>query len=198
MHDGHDRLYGGQIAPAAAGRSGAVSGDVMEKLDLIDRKILVELMRDATQPVAADRRARRPVADPVLEAHPAARGARASSTGRVAIVDPARIGLGLTVFVGIEAPDHGTRWREAFAATVRDIPEIIEVFRMAGDLDYLLRAAVPDMARLRRALPPPDRGDPDQERHLPLRHGADQGDDRLSPRHPDPLTKPLEPGPAGA
>ena len=80
--------------------------------------------------------------------------------GRVAIVDPARIGLGLTVFVGIEAPDHGTDWREAFAAAVRDIPEIVEVFRMAGDLDYLLRAVVPDMAafdalyrRLTEAIP---------------------------------------------
>jgi Lrp/AsnC family transcriptional regulator, cysteine-sensing transcriptional activator len=131
----------------------------MEKLDLIDRKILAELMRDATQPVLriAERvglsqtpcwkRIQRLEAAGIVE-------------GRVAIVDPARIGLGLTVFVGIEAPDHGTGWREAFAAAVRDIPEIVEVFRMAGDLDYLLRAVVPDMAafdalyqRLTEAIP---------------------------------------------
>ena len=131
----------------------------MEKLDLIDRKILAELMRDATQPVLriAERvglsqtpcwkRIQRLEAAGIVE-------------GRVAIVDPARIGLGLTVFVGIEAPDHGTDWREAFAAAVRDIPEIVEVFRMAGDLDYLLRAVVPDMAafdalyrRLTEAIP---------------------------------------------
>jgi Lrp/AsnC family transcriptional regulator len=131
----------------------------MEKLDLIDRKILAELMRDATQPVLriAERvglsqtpcwkRIQRLEAAGIVE-------------GRVAIVDPARIGLGLTVFVGIEAPDHGAGWREAFAAAVRDIPEIVEVFRMAGDLDYLLRAVVPDMAafdalyqRLTEAIP---------------------------------------------
>ena len=181
--------------PPAAGRERRGQRGTMEKLDLIDRKILVELMRDATQPVLriAERvglsqtpcwkRIQRLEAAGIVE-------------GRVAIVDPARIGLGLTVFVGIEAPDHGTDWREAFAAAVRDIPEIVEVFRMAGDLDYLLRAVGPRHGGLRRALPPADRGDPDQERHLALRHGADQGDDGLSPRHPDPLTKPLEPDPA--
>jgi Lrp/AsnC family transcriptional regulator len=131
----------------------------MEKLDLIDRKILAELMRDATQPILqiAERvglsqtpcwkRIQRLEAAGIVE-------------GRVAIVDPARIGLGLTVFVGIEAPDHGTDRREAFAQAVRDIPEIVEVFRMAGDLDYLLRVVVPDMAafdglyrRLTEAIP---------------------------------------------
>lgn len=117
----------------------------MQKLDLIDRKILAELMRDATQPIMriAERvglsqtpcwkRIQRLEAAGILE-------------GRVAVVDPARIGLGLTVFVGIEAPDHGTDWREAFAAAVRGIPEIVEAFRMAGDLDFLLRVVVPDMA----------------------------------------------------
>jgi Lrp/AsnC family transcriptional regulator len=116
----------------------------MDKLDLIDRKIVAELMRDATQPILqiAERvglsqtpcwkRIQRLEASGVIE-------------GRVAVVDPARIGLGLTVFVGIEAPDHGADWREAFAAAVRDIPEIVEVFRMAGDLDYLLRVVVADM-----------------------------------------------------
>ena len=116
----------------------------MDKLDLIDRKILTELMRDATQPIAQ-------IAERVgLSQTPCwKRIQRLESagivTGRVAVIDPARIGLGLTVFVGIEAPDHSAGWREAFAATVRDIAEVIEVFRMAGDLDYMLRVAVPDM-----------------------------------------------------
>ena len=117
----------------------------MEKLDLIDRKILVELMRDATQPIGR-------IAEHVgLSQTPCwKRIQRLQSAGivegRVAIIDPARIGLGLTIFVGVEAPDHGADWRDAFAAVVRDIPAIVEVFRMAGDLDYLLRVVVADMA----------------------------------------------------
>jgi Lrp/AsnC family transcriptional regulator len=117
----------------------------MEKLDLIDRKILAELMRDATQPILQ-------IAERVgLSQTPCwKRIQRLESagivTGRVAVVDQQRIGLGLTVFVGIEAPDHSAEWRDGFAATVRGFGEVIEVFRMAGDLDYLLRVVVPDMA----------------------------------------------------
>jgi Lrp/AsnC family transcriptional regulator len=131
----------------------------MEKLDLIDRKILAELMRDATQPVLQ-------IAERVgLSQTPCwKRIQRLESagivTGRVAVIDQQRIGLGLTVFVGIEAPDHTAAWREAFAAAVQHFGEVIEVFRMAGDLDYLLRVVVPDMAaydgfyrRLTEAIP---------------------------------------------
>ena len=118
---------------------------VDRKLDLIDRKILTELMRDATQPIAQ-------IAERVgLSQTPCwKRIQRLESagivTGRVAVVDPKRIGLGLSDFVGIEAPDHRADWRDSFAEVVRGIAEIVEVFRMAGDLDYLLRVVVPDMA----------------------------------------------------
>jgi Lrp/AsnC family transcriptional regulator len=67
-------------------------------------------------------------------------------TGRLALGDPERLGFGLTVFVGIEAPDHSAEWREAFAKAAADLPPIMEVYRMAGELDYLLRVAVSDMA----------------------------------------------------
>ena len=114
-------------------------------LDLIDRKIVAELMRDATLPVAQ-------IADRVgLSQTPCwKRIQKLEATGvlvrRVALADPAQIGFGLTVFVGIEAPDHTAEWRDAFAAAVTVIPEVMEVWRMAGELDYLLRVAVPDMA----------------------------------------------------
>ncbi len=52
-------------------------------------------------------------------------------------------GLGLTVFVGIEAADHGAAWRDAFLAAVKKFPEIMEAYRMAGEMDYLLHVAVP-------------------------------------------------------
>jgi Lrp/AsnC family transcriptional regulator len=117
----------------------------MAPLDLIDRKIVAELMRDATLPVAQ-------IGDKVgLSQTPCwKRIQRLNETGiltaRVALADPARLGFGLTIFVGIEAPDHSVEWRQAFLRTIDALPEIMEAYRMAGEMDYLLRIAVPDMA----------------------------------------------------
>lgn len=117
----------------------------MVDLDLIDRKIVAELMRDATMPIAR-------IAEKAgLSQTPCWKRiqkleAMGVLTGRVALADPARLGFGLTVFVGIEAPDHSPDWRAAFARAVGSIPEIMEVYRMAGELDYLLRVSVSDMA----------------------------------------------------
>ena len=120
-------------------------GKAMEDLDLIDRKIVAELMRDATLPVAQ-------IADRVgLSQTPCWKRiqkleAAGVLTGRVALADPNKLGFGLTVFVGIEAPDHSAAWREAFAKATASLPQIMEVHRMAGEMDYLLRVAVPDMS----------------------------------------------------
>ena len=117
----------------------------MDELDLIDRKILAELMRDATLPVAQ-------IAEKVgLSQTPCWKRiqkleASGVVTRRVAMVDPKRIGFGLTVFVGIEAIDHSAEWRAAFAKATQAFSEIMEVYRMAGDMDYLLRVSVADMA----------------------------------------------------
>ena len=116
----------------------------MTQLDLIDRKILAELMRDATMPIAQ-------IADKAgLSQTPCWKRiqkleANGVLTGRVAMVDPDRLGFGLTVFVGIQAPDHTTEWRDAFARAAGAIPEIMEIYRMAGEMDYLLRVAISDM-----------------------------------------------------
>lgn len=117
----------------------------MDALDLIDRKIVAELMRDATLPIAQ-------IADKVgLSQTPCWKRvqkleAAGVITSRVAIVDPAAIGLGLTVFVEIEAADHTPEWRAAFAVVSADYAEIVEVHRMAGEVDYLLKVVVGDMA----------------------------------------------------
>lgn len=117
----------------------------MPDLDLIDRKIVAELMRDATLPIAQ-------IADKVgLSQTPCWKRiqkleAAGVLTGRVALADPAKLGFGTLVFVEIEAPDHSAQWREEFAAAVAQLPQIMEVHRMAGRMDYLLRVAVPDMA----------------------------------------------------
>jgi Lrp/AsnC family transcriptional regulator len=64
---------------------------------------------------------------------------------RVALVDPEKVGLGLTVFVSIEIVDHSGQGLQQFADVVLAMPEVMEFYRMAGDVDYLLRVVVPDM-----------------------------------------------------
>ena len=114
-------------------------------LDRIDRRILFELMRDATLPVAqlAERvgLSQTPCWKRVQKLE-----AAGILTRRVALVDPAAIGLALTVFVEIEAADHTPEWRAAFASVVADQAEVQEVHRMAGEIDYLLKVVVGSMA----------------------------------------------------
>lgn len=66
--------------------------------------------------------------------------------GRVALLDAAKLKVGLTVFIAIRTAHHEARWLEKFSAAVRDIPEIVGVYRTTGDIDYLLQAVVPDVA----------------------------------------------------
>lgn len=66
-------------------------------------------------------------------------------TRRVAVIDPDKVGLGVTVFVSIETGDHSDEWLKSFAATVRDMPEVMEFYRMAGDVDYMLRVVTTDI-----------------------------------------------------
>lgn len=114
-------------------------------LDLIDRKILSELMRDATIPVArlADRVGLSPTPCWKRVQKLQAEGV---ILGRVALVDPARVGFGVTAFVSIEAGDHSARWHDAFMVIISNLPQIMEAHRMAGDCDYMLRVLLPDMA----------------------------------------------------
>ena len=65
---------------------------------------------------------------------------------RVAILDPVKLGAGLTMFVMIRAPEHSQEWFENFSATVRSIPAITEFHRTSGDVDYLLKLQVADVA----------------------------------------------------
>ena len=65
---------------------------------------------------------------------------------RVALLSPEALGLGLTVFVSIEAGDHSPTWLQRFADAVTALPEVVEVHRMAGDVDYMLRVVTRDIA----------------------------------------------------
>ena len=118
-------------------------------MDEIDRKLLQILQEDATLSIA--QMAERVGLSPTpcwkriqkLEA-------RRVITRRVAVVDPDRIGVGLSVFVAIEAGAHTPEWLERFSAAVAAMPEVLELYRMAGDIDYMLRVAVADMAEYDR------------------------------------------------
>jgi Lrp/AsnC family transcriptional regulator len=65
---------------------------------------------------------------------------------RVAVVDPDRVGVGLSVLVSIEAGEHTPEWLERFSSGVGAMPEVLEAYRMTGDIDYVLHVAVADMA----------------------------------------------------
>jgi Lrp/AsnC family transcriptional regulator len=114
-------------------------------MDAIDRKILAVLQEDAALSVAEIgsrvglsstpcwKRIQRLEADGVIQK-------------RVVLVDQERIGLGVSVFVSIETGDHSQDWLDRFAKTVAAMPEVMEFYRMAGDVDYMLRVVVPDIA----------------------------------------------------
>ncbi len=114
-------------------------------LDAIDRKILAVLKENAALSVAEIgarvglsstpcwKRIQRLEADGVI-------------LRRVALVDQDRIGLGISVFVSVETDDHSQEWLDRFAKTVTAMPEVMEFYRMAGDVDYMLRVVVPDIA----------------------------------------------------
>ncbi len=121
------------------------------RLDAIDRKILTVLQDDASLSVAE-------IGDRVgLSSTPCwKRIQRLEADGiilrRVALVDQNKIGLGISVFVSVESGDHSDAWLKQFADAVSAMPEVMEFYRMAGDVDYMLRVVVADMAELRRLL----------------------------------------------
>jgi Lrp/AsnC family transcriptional regulator len=114
-------------------------------MDAIDRKILTVLQQDASLSVAE-------IGQRVgLSSTPCWKRiqkleAEGVITKRVALVDQSKVGLGINVVVSIETGDHSQEWLGRFAQTVSAMPEVLDFFRMAGDVDYLLRVVVPDMA----------------------------------------------------
>ena len=115
------------------------------KLDSIDVKILDILQRDAEQQVAH-------IAQQVgLSTTPCWRRIqRMKESGvisrQVVLVDPRKVNVGVTVFVSVRTSTHTQAWFDRFRATVQAIPEVVEFYRMSGDVDYLLRVVVPDIA----------------------------------------------------
>ncbi|WP_062210982.1 Lrp/AsnC family transcriptional regulator [Aureimonas sp. AU12] len=65
---------------------------------------------------------------------------------RVAVLDPAKVNTRVTVFVSVRTNSHTTEWLKRFSEVVNEFPEVVEFYRMSGDVDYLLRVVVPDIA----------------------------------------------------
>lgn len=114
-------------------------------MDEIDRKIIALLQGDATLSVAqlADKVGLSPT--PCWKRVQKLEG-NGVITRRVALVDPEKIGVGLIVYVAIEAGDHTPEWLAAFSKAIAEMPEVMEAHRMAGEVDYMLRVAVTGMA----------------------------------------------------
>lgn len=119
--------------------------NIIEDIDSNDRAILKALQKDASislEALAGElslstnacwRRVKKLEARGVIER-------------RVALVSPESVGLNVTVFVSVKTDDHSGEWLEKFAKATASIAEVVEFYRMAGDVDYLLKILVRDVA----------------------------------------------------
>lgn len=113
-------------------------------LDPMDLKILRLLQQDATRPVAEIGK------EVGLSTTPCWRRIQKLEEAgviqrRVALLDPRKVGAGVTVFVSITTSQHSLAWLERFHAVIVEFPEVVEFYRMSGQVDYLLRVVVPDI-----------------------------------------------------
>jgi Lrp/AsnC family transcriptional regulator len=115
------------------------------KLDAIDRKLLEMLQLDCDTPIAELAAAVQLSTTPCWRRVQRMKEAGVI-TSHVALVDPRSVNVGVTVFVNIKTSQHTQAWFDQFNATVDSIPEVVEFYRMSGDVDYLLRIVVPDIA----------------------------------------------------
>ena len=117
----------------------------MSALDTTDIKILEILQDDASCSIAE-------IAERVhLSQNPCWRRIRQLEESgiirkRVALLDAQKLGVGTTVFVMVRAPEYSDEWFETFAASVKKIPEVLEFYRLAGEVDYLIKLQVSDIA----------------------------------------------------
>lgn len=114
-------------------------------MDAIDHKIIALLQDNAETPIQV-------IADQVnLSTTPCWRRIqKLKETGviqkQVALCDPAKLNVGVTVFITVRTNQHSQAWLDKFAQHVADIPEVLEFYRMSGEVDYLIRVVVPDIA----------------------------------------------------
>ncbi len=113
-------------------------------LDKMDRKILEILQKDCTIPVAEIGRMVGLSTTPCWR-----RIQKLEENGvidrRVALLNPQQVNAGVTVFVAITTSQHTQEWLNRFHEVIQEFPEVVEFYRMSGQIDYLLRVVVPDI-----------------------------------------------------
>ncbi|MEM9624823.1 MAG: Lrp/AsnC family transcriptional regulator [Pseudomonadota bacterium] len=114
-------------------------------MDATDRQILEILQRDATMPLAEIARKVGLSSTPCWRRIQKLEEAKVIRK-RVAVLDSQKINAGVNVFVSIRTSKHNAEWLARFADIVNKMPEVVEFYRMSGEIDYLLRVAVPDIA----------------------------------------------------
>lgn len=114
-------------------------------MDKIDKKILTLLQQDSAQPLSdiarkvglsvtpCWRRIQKLEEDGIIR-------------GRVALLDAEKLGLGMSVFVALKITEHSSEWLNNFALKISEYDEVVEFYRMSGDVDYMLRVVVKNMA----------------------------------------------------
>jgi Lrp/AsnC family transcriptional regulator len=127
-----------------SGITGIRLQEASASMDRTDREILTILQEDATMPVAEIARRVGLSATPCWRRIQKLEEAKIVRQ-RVALLDSRKINVGVTAFVFIRTNQHGLAWLERFAEAVRDLPEVVEFYRMSGQVDYLLRVVVPDI-----------------------------------------------------
>lgn len=113
-------------------------------MDKLDRKILALLQKDSTTPVAEIGRKVGLSTTPCWR-----RIQKMEEEGiidrRVAVLNPVKVNVGVTVFVAIKTSEHSDDWLAKFTAIIDTYSEVVEFYRMSGEVDYLLRVVVPDI-----------------------------------------------------
>lgn len=117
----------------------------MSKLDPTDRTLLRLLQKDGSMALAELAEAVNLTTTPCWK-----RLKRLEESGilrqRVALLDPAKLGLSFTAFVQVKTSNHSKEWYHRFVGTVSEFPDVMEFYRMAGEYDYMMKVQVADMA----------------------------------------------------
>ncbi|MGI9500494.1 MAG: Lrp/AsnC family transcriptional regulator [Geminicoccaceae bacterium] len=114
-------------------------------MDATDRQILDILQRDTTMPLAEIARRVGLSSTPCWRRIQKLEETKVIRK-RVALLDSTKINAGVTVFVSIRTSKHNAEWLGHFANIVDKMPEVVEFYRMSGEIDYLLRVTIPDIA----------------------------------------------------
>ncbi len=110
-------------------------------IDRLDRKILAELQRDASQ--SLDEIARKVGSSKTPVWNRIRKMKAAGVIGRItAVLDAEALGLEACFFVLIRTSEHEAAWQEAFLKALQARPEVMEAHRLAGDIDYILKVRV--------------------------------------------------------